>query len=134
MASRRIAFFFRLFITCLLGSLLIACGKSSPEGTVKDYLDAVANNRVEEAVAFYTLKNVKENDLTMAKGKLQMIIGEQYSKIQTAGGLQSVETKIIRQENDKATVEAHIVYSDSKEDTARFNLVKEDGGWKIQMK
>jgi hypothetical protein len=132
MTSHRIAFSLRLFIACLLGSFLVACG-SSPENTVKAYLNAVADNRVEEAVAFHSLKDVKENDLTMAKGKLQMVVGEQYSKIKESGGLQSVETKIISQEEDKATVEVRIVYDNDKEETPQFKLIKENGDWKIQI-
>jgi hypothetical protein len=64
MPSHRITFSLRLFIACLLGSFLVACGASSPEDAARDFYQAVADNRVDDALAFYSLEGVKENDLT----------------------------------------------------------------------
>jgi hypothetical protein len=117
----------------MLALMLCACGQS-PEGTVKDYFDAVAENRVEDAVNFYSLKDVKENDLTMAKGKLQMIVGEQYSRIGENGGLESVKTKLVEQKDDEAKVEVEISYKNGQTSTDQIQLTKESGRWKLYLK
>ncbi|MDR1890340.1 MAG: DUF4878 domain-containing protein [Zoogloeaceae bacterium] len=132
MSTRSLAFFPRFFMLCLLGVFLVACGSSSsPEGTVNDYFKAVVDNRVEDAVAFYSIKDVKDNDLTMVKGKLQMIVGEQISKMQKSGGLQTLTTKTVSAEGDTATVEVEITYGNGKKESETLKLGKEEGGWKI---
>ncbi|MDR2129239.1 MAG: DUF4878 domain-containing protein [Burkholderiaceae bacterium] len=128
-------FAIRFFMACLLGALLLACGTvaSTPEGTVKEYLKAVADNRAADAVAFYELGNVKDNDLTMVKGKLQMMIGAEYSRMQDDGGLQLVETRIVSQEGDAATVETTLTMGQGKQETNKVDLVKKEGRWMIQL-
>jgi hypothetical protein len=117
----------------MLALMLCACGQS-PEGTVKDYFDAVAENRVEDAVNFYSLKNVKENNLTAAKGKLQMAVGAQHARIENNGGLASVKTKLVEQKDDEAKVEVEISYKNGQTKTDRIQLVKESGRWKLRPK
>ncbi|MDR1275958.1 MAG: DUF4878 domain-containing protein [Candidatus Accumulibacter sp.] len=114
---------------------LSACSSSqSPEGTVESYFKAVDANRVEDAVKLFSLKNVKESDLTMAKGKLQMIVGEQYAKTKAAGGLESVKTKLVEQKENTAVVEAEILYKNGKTRKEKLTLTKESGGWKLLLK
>jgi hypothetical protein len=117
----------------MLALMLCACGQS-PESTVQDYFDAVAANRVEDAVNFYSLKDVKENDLTMVKGKLQMIVGEQYSRIEGNGGLASVKAKLVEQKDNEATVEVEISYKNGETSTEQIPLLKESGRWKLYLK
>jgi hypothetical protein len=118
-----------------LALALSACGSPpSPENTVQSYFKAVDGNRVEEAVDLFSLKDVKQNDLTMAKGKLQMIVGEQYSNTKKAGGLESVKTKLVEQKEDTAVVEAEIRYKNGRIRTEKLTLVKESGAWKLKLK
>jgi hypothetical protein len=116
----------------LLAFLLCACGQS-PEGTAEAYLRAVAENRVEDAINFYSLKDVRENDLTTARGKLQMIIGEQYSRIKARGGLKSLTTNLVEQEGNEAKVEVEIRYENGDTEKANFRLTKESGDWKLHL-
>ncbi|MDR3087507.1 MAG: DUF4878 domain-containing protein [Azoarcus sp.] len=132
--SRFGSFSRHFFIFCLLGGLLTACGSSSPEGVVKDFYKAVADNRIEKAMSFISFEGAKENELTMVQGKMQMIVGDQYSKIRKADGLKSIETKIVTQEGDTATVEATLTYGNGKNKTEKFHLGNEKGGWKIRLK
>lgn len=135
MPSRSLVFSIRFFMLCALGAFLVACGlSSSPEGTVEAYFKAVADNRVEDAVAFYSIKDVKENDLTMVKGKLQMVVGEQISDIKDSGGLQSLDAKTVKAEGDRATVEVEMTYGNGEKKDETIELVKEDGGWKILLR
>jgi hypothetical protein len=117
----------------MLVLMLCACSQS-PESTVEAYFDAVADNRVEEAIDFYSLKDVKESNLTTAKGKLQMIVGEQHARIEKNGGLASVKAKLVEQKDDEATVEVEISYKNGQTKTDRIRLVKESGRWKLHPK
>jgi hypothetical protein len=124
-----------LYILCLsfFVMLLSACG-SSPESTVEDYFDAVADNRIDEAISYFSLKDVGKNDLTTAKGKLQMIVGEQHSRIMKRGGIKSLKATTIEETEDSATVEVETVFNDGTNDKDRIRLQKEDGAWKIHIK
>ncbi|MDR2129240.1 MAG: DUF4878 domain-containing protein [Burkholderiaceae bacterium] len=133
--SRHRVFSIRFFMACLLGALLAACGASSPESTVKDFYKAIADNRTDDAMALILIEDVKQSNLTAAKGKLQMMFGMLAAEIEKGGGLKSIETKIISQEGDVAVVEATLVLGNDKQEKAgKTNLVKKDGRWMIQLK
>jgi len=129
-AQRLAAFLGVLFASVLLA----ACSPQSPESVAESYIKAVANNRVDEAIGYFALGDVKENDLTAVKGKIQMIVGGQYSKIQESGGLDSVSTSLIDKKDNQARVKAEIKYKNDKIDNQTFNLIQESGKWKIAIK
>jgi hypothetical protein len=113
---------------------LSACGSSpSPESTAQSYFKAVDENRVEDAIKFFSLKDVKKNDLSTAKDKLQMIVGRQCSNFKKAGGLESVKTKLVEQKKDRAVVEAAIRYKNGQTRTEKLTLAKESGVWKLKL-
>ena len=115
-------------------ALLAACSPKSPESVAKDYITAVANKRIDEAVEYFALEDIKENDLTAAKGKFQMVAGSQYAKIQENGGLDSVSTSLIDNEDNIARVEVKMKYKNGKTRDETFKLTQESGKWKIKLK
>ncbi|MCL2345606.1 MAG: DUF4878 domain-containing protein [Desulfobulbus sp.] len=115
-------------------AILAACSSQTPESVAKNYIDAVAANRTEEAIGYYSLKDVKENDLTAVKGKLQMIVGQQYSSIQEHGGLDSVVTTLAKQDGNTARVDMELKFKNGKTKKDRLNLIQESGAWKIVLK
>ncbi len=116
-----------------LALLLSACGPA-PENVVQEYYKAVAGNRADVAVKMFSLQDVKANDMTAVQGKLMMIVGEQYSRIQGEGGLKSVTTKVVEQKDDTATIEAEVTFNNGKSQKDTIHLVKEKNGWKIQLR
>jgi hypothetical protein len=126
----------RFFLMCLsfCALILAGCGTASPEGTVEKYYKAVAANRVDEAVSCFSLKDVKENDLTAVKGKIQMVVGNQYSTIQKAGGLDSIATHTVKQDKDTAEVEATVKFKDGTTQKETFPLTKDGSDWKILLR
>jgi len=124
----------RLSVFCLLLFILTfaGCG-SSPESVVEKFFKAAAANRVDDAIECFSLKDVKQNDLTMIKGKLQMIVGEQYSTIQEKGGLSSVKATLMEKSGDTAKVKAVVKFKNGQTDEEIFDLIK-DKGWKIVVK
>jgi hypothetical protein len=115
-------------------ALLAACSSQTPESVASDYMKAVANNRVDEAIGYFALEDVKENDLTAVKGKMQMVVGSQYSKIQERGGMKSVSSTLIEQKDGTAVVEVEITYKNDETRKDRMPLIKESGKWKIKLK
>ncbi|MDR2129236.1 MAG: hypothetical protein LBP52_09270 [Burkholderiaceae bacterium] len=128
-------FIIRFFMACLLGLPLLAFAASpsaaSPEGAIKEYYELVAANRAEEAIEFYSIKNIKDTDLTEVKSKLKSLVEVQYKLIQGRDGLKAVETKLISQKGDKAFVECSLVYGNGKKDTEKTAMIREDGRWKF---
>ena len=127
-------------LTALLGTffafaLLAACSSQSPESVASDYMKAAANNRVEEAIGYFALGNVKENDLTAVKEKLQMFVGEQYSVIQDNGGLDSVSTNLVEKNEDstRAIVMVETKFKNGQSKQERMTLIQESGKWKIRL-
>jgi hypothetical protein len=129
-ATRKLAVFLGAFFTF---ALLVACSPQSPENVVSDYIKAVANNRVDEAIGYFALEDVKENDLTAAKEKFQMIVGTQYAHIQENDGLDSVSTALADMDGDNASVDASIKYKNGKMEMVPMTLLKESGKWKIKI-
>ena len=133
-AIRKLAAFFGAF--CAF-TLIAACSSQTPESVANDFIKAAASNRVDEAVGYFSLENVKENDLTAAKGKLLMIVGQLYSSIQSEGGLDSVSSTLVDNngKNDNtARVNVEMKFKNGKTKTEHFILAKESGKWKIKIK
>ncbi|MDR3214544.1 MAG: DUF4878 domain-containing protein [Azoarcus sp.] len=116
-----------------LFALALAGCSSSPDDVVKDFYKAVADNRVDEAITYFSLKDVKENDLTTMKGKLQMVVGAYYSRIQENGGLDSITTTIIEQNGDTVRVKAELKFKNGKTKDESNILIKDAGKWKIKL-
>jgi hypothetical protein len=127
---RKLAAFLGAF--CVF-TLLAACSSQTPESVVNDYIKAVANNRVDEAVGYFSLEDVKESDLTAAKGKFQMIVGEQHSNMQENGGLNSVSTVLASKDDNTAQVDVEMKFKNGKARKETFSLVKESGKWKVRI-
>jgi hypothetical protein len=127
----------RFFILCLsLCALTLAgCSAPSPENTVEKYYKAVAANHVDEAVSCFSLSDVKESDdLTAVKGKLQMIVGDHHSKIQKKGGLDSIATRTLKQENNSAEVEATVKFKNGETKKETIRLSKDGSDWKLVLR
>ena len=127
---RRLAALLGVFFASVL---LAACSSQTPESVTESYIKAVANNRIDEAIGYFSLDDVKENDLTAAKGKLQMIAGEQYSKIQKSGGLDSVSTSLTDNKDNISSVKVVMKFKNGKTREETFRLVQESGKWKISL-
>jgi len=131
LVPRRLVALAGALCACLL---LAACSSSpTPETVVRDFINAAANNRVEEAIGYFSLEGVKGNDLTAAKGKLMMVVGDFYSRIEGNGGLDSVSTSLAENKDNTARVEAVMKFKNGQTKKERFDLIQESGQWKIHL-
>jgi len=130
--TRRLAAFLGVFF---ISVLVAACSPQTPESVAKDYIKAVADNRIDEAVEYFSLENVKENDLTMVKNmKFHMIVGEQYSRIQSNGGMESVSASLVDRKDNLARVDVEIKHKNGKTRNDTLHLIQESGKWKVRLK
>jgi hypothetical protein len=113
---------------------LAGCSSSTPTDVVQDFYKAVAANKVDAAVAYFSLRDIKESDLTAAKGKMQMVVGNAHSKIENQGGLESVTTTVIEQKDDIVRVKAELKFKNGVTNDEYFTLEKDGGNWKIRLK
>jgi len=125
---------FALLLGAFFAVTLLACSSlQSPESVVESYFKAAADNRAEEAIGYFSLEDVEENNLTAIKGKFMMIVGAQYAQIEGNGGLESVLTILVEQDDSTAEVAYEITYKNGETEKSKFSLVKTSGQWKIRL-
>jgi len=126
---------FALLLGAFFAVTLLACSSlQSPESVVESYFKAVAENRVEEAVGYVALESILENDLAKAKRKFVLMTATQYAVIQNRGGLYSITTTLVDQDETTANVKAEMEYvNDDRVDRSTITLRKESGRWKIRV-
>ena len=122
---RYLAVFFALVCT-----LILAGCSSSPEEVVQKYYRAVVANRVDEAVSYYSLKEFPHQDLTHARQKLGGLVTQQNRLIQQNGGFDSIQTSIVKQDENTALVKVVMKFKNGRSHEGQIRLVQ-DGGWKI---
>ncbi|MCL2160808.1 MAG: hypothetical protein FWH56_02810 [Betaproteobacteria bacterium] len=109
-------------------TLLTAC--SPQKSAAEDYINAIANNRIEEAIGYFALKN--ENNSMTEKKKLMVHIDRLHAIIHDNGGLNSLSTTIEENKTFGMThVNAEMKYKNGTTRTIQLALLKEQGGWKI---
>lgn len=132
MLRSRLSAFFALFFALMLA----ACSGGKPESVVETFYKAAAKGDVELATKQIALAQVPASEMTMAKGKIQMIVGEMQQRVAANDGLDKVEIIEVTVNDDKKTaqVRSKLVYNNGKDTVSNNNLVKEDGDWKISLK
>jgi hypothetical protein len=133
MLSRSVSIVRKLFVLGMSALLMTACSAPAPEDIVKDFYEAMADNRIEDAVNCFSLKDVKGSDLTAVKGKVTMLAADFQSTIKKRGGLDSITTTLVKKEGETAQVDVGIKYKDGKTEKQSMKLENSSGKWKIVM-
>jgi hypothetical protein len=119
-----------LALAALLGSTLLGCGGggAGPEDTVRGALEAMEAMDAEKMVTYFTEEMSEDVEFGME------VVFALIDEIK----ISNVETKVLSQTEDEATVEVEFdlettVFDETEEErvTEPFNLVKEDGKWLI---
>lgn len=124
---------FRMMIAVLLALGLVACSGGKPEDTLEKFYRAAEKGDVETAIKQIHLSNVKDAQLTQAKGKVQMIVGEVQGQIKANGGfdgLNVIESKIAPDEKS-ANLRVKLKFKNGTEQPDNARLIKDSDGWKI---
>ena len=123
-------------LAALLLALLAACSSSNtPDEVVKTVISAAAKGDADTMLAHVSTKGLSDSDVTMAKGKMNMMAADAQDKAQKSGGLKSVEIteSKIGSDGKTATVKYKEKYGDGTESSQETDLILEDGHWKMKL-
>jgi hypothetical protein len=117
-----------LFMT-VASVLFVACSPKTPSNTVKEFLNYIKAEKYEKAVEYFFLEDetASKEDLEVFAAKLK----EGYAK---DGKHTIAKFEILKEEinEDKASVEVKVFYTDDTDDTEMYQLQKnKKGEWKI---
>jgi hypothetical protein len=126
-----------IFLRGLTGFLLAAsvlilsgCGSSSPEAAAEGFYQAIAANDVDLALSFISMDDLGENDMRAVQGKMHVAVGFASQEIAARGGVDSVTTKVVEQNGDRARVSVTITCKDGEKNTQTLAFIQKDG-WKL---
>jgi len=125
----------RIAALCLLmlATVLLAACSAKPESVITAFYKATAAGDIDKAIDQISFASVDANEMVQAKGKVQMIVGEIKKQIDANDGLKTVETSLLNSDGDKAKVQARLVFNNNKDNTETYDVVREEGKWKIKL-
>ncbi|MBB3226139.1 hypothetical protein FHW69_000729 [Luteibacter sp. Sphag1AF] len=118
-----------------LTTLLVACGAGKPESAAKDFYGYVADGKTDKAVDMFSYGDLKDTEMTTARGKVTVIVGQMQATISGAKGLDSVNIDNVQKpDDDTANVTSTLKFGDGSQKKDTLHLVREDGHWKIKLR
>ncbi|WP_234265191.1 DUF4878 domain-containing protein [Hydrogenophaga sp. NFH-34] len=132
MLRRQVALFLAVSATALLAS----CSGGSPENAPAAFYKASAAGEVDKAMEYVSFANFKAEEMVMAKGKVQMVVGRIQQTASSNDGLEKVEIieSVVGEDGNSAKVKTKLLFKNGKDKTDTVNVVKDDGKWKITLK
>lgn len=115
---------------------LAGCSSSSsPEKAATHFFELVNKNKIDEAVQMFSTRDVKAEEMTMAKGKFTTIVGRMYAVLQANDGLKGVQVDSVDPvSEDRARVNVTLTFKNGKTKTERLNMVRDNGNWMLSIK
>lgn len=119
-------------------AFLYSCGggggsSSKPSDVVDKMMTSIEKGNFDAAIDCIALEGeeISKEDTEKLNGLLGMVKGVLESK----GGIKSHEVieEEVSEDGETANVKIKYVYGNGDEDTSDYNLVKEDGKWKVKM-
>jgi len=124
----------RTFFLSLTVLALAACGASDkPEDVVQAWYKAAVAGDADAATKHLYLDEVPADEMAMAKGKVQMIVGEIANRAKANDGLKKIEAleTSIEADQDRATVKVRLTFGNGKDQTESVRLRRSDKKWKV---
>lgn len=122
----------RINLILLLFALPVAaCGGGGPAAVVERFSTRVASGNVDAALP---LLSSQVRGL-FGEQKLRMVLAQGSAQAREHGGFQGVTilSATLADDRRSARVRAESSYGNGRKDANDFNLIREDGGWKISM-
>jgi len=121
------------FCVLMLTTILLAACSAKPESVVETFYKNVTEGKVDNAIEQISFAGVNANEMVQAKGKVQMIVGQLQAQINANDGLKKVEVLESSVDGDSATARVKLIFNNGKDNTENYNLVREEGKWKIKL-
>jgi len=119
-----------ILVIMLVFVLAVSVGCSAGPGTVVEkFFKALEGGEIDEAIGYLSSRAVQ----TLGADKWRSALAEMSRQIEAEGGMGEVKVLNEIENGDIATVEVELTDNNGNSDTETFNLVKEDGDWKIDI-
>lgn len=128
--------YFKLFLALFFSSfLLLGCGGKTEEDVAKSYFTAIADGKIDNAIALIDLSDIKANELGLMKEKIKAMLLEEKDNIAGRGGIKSIEAteKTVSEDGNRAALKILLTWGNGSTEEERVNLVKVNGEWKISL-
>jgi len=119
----------------ILGTMLLAACASKLESVVETFYESAAAGNIEKATEQISFAGLDTNEIIQAKGTIQRIVGEIKKQIDTNDdfGLSNIQVIKSNIEGDNAKTQVKLIFNNGKDKTDSYDLVREDGKWKIKL-
>lgn len=131
--------FFKLaFVALFAMSLLVACGKKSPEDVARAFVE---KSYAGDADAVIAMLHVPEKAATspaeqeLVTGKLRAMVAEKKAEADERGGVDKITSEGAEahpRDGKRASVEVTVHFNQGTSRQERVNLVETDKGWRVQ--
>lgn len=120
----------------MISAFLFSCGggsDSKPADQVDKLIKSIEKGDYDTAIDCLAMEGKTLTD--EEKTKLNAMLGMTKGVIDSKKGIASSEVieENVSEDGNTATVKIKYVYGNGDEDTSEYNLVKEDGAWKVKM-
>lgn len=116
-----------------LFALLVGCGAGKPEKFAQRFYQTVAEGKVDRAVDMFSFEGVREAEMTTARGKVTMAVGEMQARITRGGGLDSVEVVSVTENPEGVRVHSRLKLKNGGSLDDYLQLAREGREWKIRL-
>ncbi len=107
--------------------LLVACGATTPAGTVRKFYGSLQEGNAEKALSFVSQSFVD----TLGREKLLVGLESTIGEIKTKGGIKSIKITDESIDGEAANVSSVVVFGNGEESADTTKLIKENGSWKL---
>ncbi len=118
-----------LVLVILFGLVVLTGCSTSPGSVVEKFFKAIEDGEITDAVGYLSTSSVQ----TLGEEKWRALLTEATADLSNSGGIDKVDVLSEETTGEIATVAVDISYGDGSSNAETFNLVKEDGDWKIQI-
>lgn len=133
----RKVFYFGLFLMTML--MVASCSSETPSAAAKKYAECIKNGNYEKFVDGIVIKekaNADEAQMKEEKEALVAMLKEKGDKqLEKSGGIKNIEivSETISEDGNSAKVILKQTYGNGKDEEQSFNMVKQDGKWKMDI-
>jgi len=122
-----------IFLSLTVFALAACGGADKPEDVVQTWYKAAVAGDTEAALKHLYLDEVPADQMAMAKGKVQMIIGEVARQAKANDGLKKIDVldTNIDEAKQRATVRVRLTFGNGKDKTETVRLRQSDKKWRV---
>lgn len=131
--------FFKLaFVALFAMSLLVACGKKSPEDVARAFVEKSYAGDADAVIAMLHVPEkaaAKPAEQELVTGKLRAMVAEKKAEADERGGVDKITSEGAEAhpgDGKRVSVEVTVHFNQGTSRQERVNLVETDKGWRVQ--